>query len=157
MQMLNVAHNPIFAEHGLPYFKSMDKVYGIKPGADQYACMIDLLGRSGKMHEAKELLNEMVVEPDLDRDEQQSAHFMSEDRSHPRTNEIYSKVDEVLILIKEAGYFPDRNFALHDINEEGKELRLAYHSEKLAVAFGLLVVPQAAPIHIYKNLCVCGD
>ncbi|CAK9159531.1 unnamed protein product [Ilex paraguariensis] len=42
----------------------MDKVYGIKPGPDHYACTIDLLGCSGKMREAKELLNEMVVEPD---------------------------------------------------------------------------------------------
>ncbi|CAK9137025.1 unnamed protein product [Ilex paraguariensis] len=51
-------------EHGHHYLESMDKVYGIKPGPDHYACTIDLLGCSGKMREAKELLNEMVVEPD---------------------------------------------------------------------------------------------
>ncbi|KAI5660108.1 hypothetical protein M9H77_28901 [Catharanthus roseus] len=83
--------------------------------------------------------------------------FLSEDRSHPKAKEIYHKIDDVIKLIKEAGYVPDMNFALHDINEEGKELGLAYHSEKLAVAFGLLYLPQGAPIRIYKNIRVCGD
>jgi hypothetical protein len=82
---------------------------------------------------------------------------MSEDRRHPRMVEIYSKVDEMMLLIKEAGYFADMSFALHDLDKEGKELGLAYHSEKLAVAFGLLVVPSGAPIRIIKNLRVCGD
>ncbi|KAF8108558.1 hypothetical protein N665_0108s0091 [Sinapis alba] len=83
--------------------------------------------------------------------------FMSEDRRHPRKVEIYSKVDEMMLLIKEAGYLPDMSFALHDLDKEGKELGLAYHSEKLAVAFGLLAVPSGAPIRIIKNLRVCGD
>ncbi|KAI8024563.1 Pentatricopeptide repeat-containing protein [Camellia lanceoleosa] len=51
-------------EQGHEYFESMDKVCGIKPGPDHYACIIDLLGRSEKMNEAKELLNHMDAEPD---------------------------------------------------------------------------------------------
>ncbi|CAI0545075.1 unnamed protein product [Linum tenue] len=51
---------------------------------------------------------------------------------------IYSKIDEVIALIKEAGYVPDMSFVLHDMEREGKELGLAYHSEKLALAFGLV-------------------
>ncbi|KAG2324657.1 hypothetical protein Bca52824_007385 [Brassica carinata] len=70
--------------------------------------------------------------------------FMSEDRRHPTMVEIYSKVDETLRLIKEAGYLPDMSFALHDLDKEGKEL-------------GLLAVPSGAPIRIIKNLRVCGD
>ncbi|CAI0545067.1 unnamed protein product [Linum tenue] len=83
--------------------------------------------------------------------------FVSEDRSHPMMARIYSKIDEVIALIKEAGYVPDMSFVLHDMEREGKELGLAYHSEKLALAFGLLVVPSGAVIRIYKNLRVCGD
>ena len=52
------------------------------------------------------------------------------------------------------------SFALHDLDKEGKgAFGLAYHSEKLAVAFGLLAEPSGAPIRITKNLrvCVCGD
>lgn len=83
--------------------------------------------------------------------------FMSEDRIHLRTNEIYSKVDEMMILIKAAGYVPDTNFALHDTDEEGKEIALMFHSEKLAVAFGFIVVPLGASIRVFKNLRICGD
>ncbi|KAL5565543.1 hypothetical protein UlMin_028707 [Ulmus minor] len=217
-------------ENGRSYFESMEKVYGIKPGPDHYACMIDLLGRSGKLNEAEALLDQMDVKPDatiwkallaacrvhgnielgeraaknlLELEPSNSASyvllsnmysaagrwedaarirrlmkskgiskepgcswieinsqvhkFMSEDRGHPRTAEIYSKIDEIMVLIRKAGYVPDVSFALHDMDKEGKELGLAYHGEKLAVAFGLLVVPQGAPIRIFKNLRVCGD
>ncbi|OMP00513.1 hypothetical protein COLO4_12610 [Corchorus olitorius] len=217
-------------ESGRSYFASMEKDYGIKPGAEHYACMIDLLGRSGKLVEAEALLNQMDVEPDatvwkallaacrvhgnLELGEKAAKNlfelepnnavpyimlsnmysasgkweeaarirrmmkskgvnkepgcswievnsivhsFVSEDRGHERTAEIYSKVDEMTLSIKEAGYVPDTSFALHNLDEKGKELGLAYHSEKLAVAFGLLTVPPGAPIRVFKNLRVCGD
>ncbi|XP_051145972.1 pentatricopeptide repeat-containing protein At4g21065 [Andrographis paniculata] len=83
--------------------------------------------------------------------------FMSGDKSHPDAGGIYLKIDEIMASIKGAGYIPATDLALRDINEEGKEQDLAYHSEKLAVAFGLLKLPKAAPIRIYKNLRVCGD
>lgn len=51
-------------ENGRGYFESMSGAHGIKPGPEHYACMIDLLGRSGKLDEAEELLNRMDVEPD---------------------------------------------------------------------------------------------
>ena len=51
--------------------------------------------------------------------------FMSEDRSHPKSDQIYLRTSEVMGLIKKAGYVPDVNFALHDINDEGKEQGLA--------------------------------
>lgn len=61
--------------------------------------------------------------------------FAPEDRNRLKADEIYLKVDDFLKSIKEAGCVPDMNFTLHDINEEGKEHGLSYHSEKLAVAF----------------------
>ncbi|VVB06471.1 unnamed protein product [Arabis nemorensis] len=217
-------------EEAQHYFDSMRTVYGITPGPEHYACMIDLFGRSGDFVKVEELLNQMEVEPDATvwkailaasrkhgtiengekaaktlmelepnnavpyvllsnmysaagRQEEAAnvrrlmksrniskepgcswvegkgkVHsFMSEDRRHPRMIEIYSKVDEMMLLIKEAGYLPDMSFALQDLDKEGKELGLAYHSEKLAVAFGLLAIPSGAPIRIIKNLRVCGD
>ncbi|TXG62805.1 hypothetical protein EZV62_009799 [Acer yangbiense] len=217
-------------ENARHYIESMNKVYGIQTGPEHYACMIDLLGRLGKLVEAKELLDQMVVEPDatvwkaflascrvhgnLELGERAAKNlfelepknampyvllsnmysaagkwdaaasirklmksrgiskepgcswielnsqvhtFLSEDRGHPRTADIYSKIDEMMLLIKEAGYVPDMNFSLHDLDVEGKVLGLAYHSEKLAVAFALLTVPAGAPIRIFKNLRVCGD
>ncbi|KAJ4971966.1 hypothetical protein NE237_005065 [Protea cynaroides] len=215
---------------GCRYFQSMDKIHGITPGPEHYACIIDLLGRSGKMNEVKELLNQLTIKPDatiwkavlaacrihgnLELAERAARNlfelepsnavpyvllsniysaagkwdaaanvrrlmkskgitkepgcswiemnskihtFMAEDRSHQMMSEIYGKLNEIMISIKKAGYVPDIDCGLHDMDDEAKELSLAYHSEKLAVAFGLLSMPPGVPIRIFKNLRVCGD
>ncbi|RVW54031.1 Pentatricopeptide repeat-containing protein, mitochondrial [Vitis vinifera] len=59
--------------------------------------------------------------------------------------------------MKEAGYVPETRFVLHDIDQEGKEEALLAHSERLAVAYGLLSSPARSPIRVIKNLRVCGD
>ncbi|KAJ6917969.1 hypothetical protein NC651_012238 [Populus alba x Populus x berolinensis] len=46
---------------------------------------------------------------------------------------------------------------MHDVDEEEKVHSLRDHSEKLAVAYGLLKVPEGMPIRVMKNLRVCGD
>ncbi|EPS67476.1 hypothetical protein M569_07298, partial [Genlisea aurea] len=219
-------------ERGRYYFNSMAKDYGITPCSDHYACMVDLLGRSGKLDEAEELIDRMSIEPDaaiwksllgacrihgnvdlakkaaaklsaleprdsvayvmlanmcvssgkwqdaaLIRSQMKSRGivkepgrswlevkgtihtFVSEDRMHPEAEAIFSKVDEMLVRIEGAGYSPDTSFVLHDIDgdDDGKKLDLAHHSEKLAVAFGILRLPPEAPIRVYKNIRVCGD
>ncbi|XP_023005935.1 pentatricopeptide repeat-containing protein At2g33760-like isoform X1 [Cucurbita maxima] len=83
--------------------------------------------------------------------------FSVGDKTHPRSSEIYvmlKRVDEKLEL---AGYVPDTNYVLHDVDEEVKQGLLYAHSEKLAIAFGLIVIPGDTPIRITKNLRVCGD
>lgn len=220
-------------EKGRNFFTAMKNVYGISPGPQHYACMIDLLVRSGNFAEVEEMLNRMEAESveidsavwkailascrshkNLELGERAANNlflleprnavpyvllsnlyfavgraedaanlrrlmklrgihkepgiswleinskihtFTSEDRGHPRIKEIYGKIDEVMCLIKRSGYVPDTSFALHDLDEKGKEQSLAYHSEKLAVALGLLVLPPGSPIRIFKNLRVCGD
>ncbi len=52
---------------------------------------------------------------------------------------------------------PDTKFVLHDVDEEEKVFHLSHHSEKLAIAFGLLNTPAGTPLRIFKNLEVCGD
>ncbi|PWZ28713.1 Pentatricopeptide repeat-containing protein [Zea mays] len=32
-----------------------------------------------------------------------------------------------------------------------------YHSERLAIAFGLVSTPSGTPLGVRKNLCICGD
>ncbi|KAL6201415.1 hypothetical protein ACLB2K_025129 [Fragaria x ananassa] len=41
------------------YFESMKELFGVVPREEHYACMIDLLGRAGKIKEAMELVNIM--------------------------------------------------------------------------------------------------
>eukprot|EP01018_Ginkgo_biloba_P030678 Gb_05649 [translate_table: standard] len=83
--------------------------------------------------------------------------FLVGDRSHPQTHEIYTKLDRLSGKMKEAGYVPNTNFALYDVEEEHKEHIVGHHSEKLAIAFGLINTSLGTPIRIVKNLRVCGD
>ncbi|WJX54467.1 hypothetical protein P8452_40347 [Trifolium repens] len=55
-------------------------------------------------------------------------------------------------------FFPNIWFIpFHDVEEEKKGHMLKYHSEKLAVAFGILTIPAGRPIRVMKNLRVCED
>ncbi|XP_073155840.1 pentatricopeptide repeat-containing protein At2g27610 isoform X1 [Henckelia pumila] len=83
--------------------------------------------------------------------------FMAGDASHPLSDHIYKKLEELSIRLRDAGYQPDTNYVLHDIEEEQKEAILSRHSERLAIAFGLISVPAGIPIQIIKNLRVCVD
>lgn len=84
-------------------------------------------------------------------------NFVVRDRSHPQREEIYNELDRLSRQMKEAGYVPDTKLVLHDVEEELKEHLLSYHSEKLAVAFGVLNTTPGSPLRIIKNLRVCGD
>ncbi|GMH08480.1 hypothetical protein Nepgr_010320 [Nepenthes gracilis] len=83
--------------------------------------------------------------------------FRTADKTHDLVEEIYSLLKEYHELLKMLGYVPDTNFVLHDVEEEQKEDGLLYHSEKLAVALGILSTPKGSPIQIMKNLRTCGD
>ncbi|CAK9276750.1 unnamed protein product [Sphagnum jensenii] len=87
----------------------------------------------------------------------QTHSFMIEDRSHPQSEKIYAELDRLGKLIQTAGYVPDTRFVVHDVDEKLKEVALCYHSEKLAIAFGIINMPSGTPIRIIKNLRVCTD
>ncbi|KAF3324474.1 pentatricopeptide repeat-containing protein [Carex littledalei] len=59
--------------------------------------------------------------------------------------------------VKEQVYVPDTRYVLHDIDQEAKEQALLYHSERLAIAYGLISTPARTPLRIIKNLRICGD
>ncbi|XP_062095760.1 pentatricopeptide repeat-containing protein At5g04780, mitochondrial-like [Humulus lupulus] len=212
------------------YFESMKELFGIEPMQEHYACMIDLLGRAGKLDEAMELVNTMPFQPngsvwgsllgaarihkhvelgrraaemllilepeksgtlvllaniyasaglwenvaDVRRlmkynkvkkepgiswiEVQDKVHtFIVRDISHSRSKEIYAKLDELRDLMIKAGYVPMVEMDLHDVDRNEKEQLLLHHSEKLAVAFGLIATPPGAPIRVKKNLRVCVD
>lgn len=83
--------------------------------------------------------------------------FYAGDRSHPDNEEVLCKVRELSGRIKAAGYAPDLSSVLHDVDDEQKERALLGHSEKLALAFGVMNVCEAKPIRIMKNLRICVD
>lgn len=83
--------------------------------------------------------------------------FYSDDKTHPQTEQIHAELRRLHLQMKELGYRPDTRFVLHDVEETEKERALCHHSERLAIAFGLLTTPPPSPIVISKNLRVCGD
>ncbi|KAK8943264.1 Pentatricopeptide repeat-containing protein [Platanthera zijinensis] len=89
---------------------------------------------------------------------------MPDPKPQPRRKKMmkkdaYEKARELHAAITEAGYVPDTRFVLRDdnIDEAAKERSLMYHSERLAVACGLLGTPPGTTLRIMKNLRICGD
>ncbi|KAJ9185441.1 hypothetical protein P3X46_005079 [Hevea brasiliensis] len=83
--------------------------------------------------------------------------FLIGDKSHPLSESIYAKLGELDKDLKAAGYVPKTDNVLFDIEEEEKEHFLGCHSEKLAIAFGLISTDPKHTIRVVKNLRVCGD
>eukprot|EP01018_Ginkgo_biloba_P031733 Gb_22996 [translate_table: standard] len=83
--------------------------------------------------------------------------FLVGDKSHPQTQEIYAKLESLSGQMKDVGYVPDTRLVLNDLEEEQKENILCHHSEKLAIACGLINSPLQTSIRIIKNLRVCSD
>lgn len=217
-------------KEGWEHFYAMQRDHGIIPRMEHYACMVDMLGRSGFLNEAVELitsmpfkanalvwrtllgacrihgnieLGELAAKTNIELEPQDpAAHvllsnlfaaagkwedvakirigmkerklnkeaglswmeientfhkFHAGDTSHPQAQKIYAKLDELMAEIKEMGYVPDTNFVLHDMEDELKDQYLFQHSEKIAVAYGLICTSAPKPIRIFKNLRVCGD
>ncbi|KAM3258843.1 hypothetical protein ACQJBY_050555 [Aegilops geniculata] len=215
---------------GKEYFRSMQKDHGLVPRMEHYACMVDLLARSGLVQEALDFINEMSCKADaliwktllgacrtydnieigkiaanyvidleprdpapyvllsnlyahgglwdevarirsLMRHENLSKEtglswlhvgntiheFRAGDTGHPQAQEIYAKLSVLIREIKDIGYIPDTSIVLHDMSDELKEECLLQHSEKIAVAFGLITTSPTKPIRIFKNLRVCAD
>lgn len=83
--------------------------------------------------------------------------FGVRDTSHPQTEKIYIELEGLNLQMKEAGYVAETKFVLHDVEEEIKQQLLLYHSEKLAIAFGLMSTTPGTSLHVIKNLRVCPD
>ncbi|KAK9678501.1 hypothetical protein RND81_11G215700 [Saponaria officinalis] len=83
--------------------------------------------------------------------------FLAGDLTHPKSKEIYAKLDEIENRLKAQGYCPQIDSVLHDVGEREKERSLGVHSERLAIAFGLISTTPNTTIKIVKNLRVCSD
>ncbi|CBI41082.3 unnamed protein product, partial [Vitis vinifera] len=83
--------------------------------------------------------------------------FVAGDQSHPESKKILRMLSEITARLKANGYAPLTASVLQDFDEKEKENALAHHSEKLAIAFGLLSTAPGSTIRIVKNLRVCDD
>lgn len=64
VSVLSSCSHSCLVEEGYKLFHSMVEDYGITPQAIHYGCMVDLLGRSGFLDDALNLVHSMTMEPD---------------------------------------------------------------------------------------------
>ncbi|XP_073010596.1 pentatricopeptide repeat-containing protein At5g44230 [Typha latifolia] len=83
--------------------------------------------------------------------------FFAGDSSHPRSQEIKEALEELIRKLKLVGYVPVLSSVVYDVSDDDKERLLKGHSEKLALAFGLLTTGVGITIRIVKNLRICED
>ncbi|WCJ32606.1 Pentatricopeptide repeat (PPR) superfamily protein [Euphorbia peplus] len=83
--------------------------------------------------------------------------FLVNDTVHPEVLGVYNYLKEMHLKMRKLGYVPDTKFVLHDMELHQKEAALSFHSEKLAVAYGLMKLLRGATIRVFKNLRICGD
>ncbi|XP_031258183.1 putative pentatricopeptide repeat-containing protein At3g11460, mitochondrial [Pistacia vera] len=226
VSVLSACSHAGLTDKGSDYFASMKKQYGLQPGPGHYSCMVDLLGRAGRLNEARELIQSTQIEPDgavwgallgackihrnvelaelafervirleptnigyyvllsniysdagnlegvmrvrvmmkerkLKKDPGCSyvelkgiVHlFLAGDKSHHQTAEIYRMLDELENLVEEL-----RGSTNIDNKSNNEYLNgMGVHSEKLAIAFGLLNTSPGTDIVVMKNLRICGD
>lgn len=81
--------------------------------------------------------------------------FIVGDISHPLGHEIYDKLRTIDLKMWEEGYaMQPAKASMQDADNEGI---LCGHSEKLAIAFGLISTPHGTTIRVAKNLRVCTN
>ncbi|XP_010690022.2 pentatricopeptide repeat-containing protein At4g13650 [Beta vulgaris subsp. vulgaris] len=80
--------------------------------------------------------------------------FYAGDNLHPLADKIYNFLDNLNERVAKIGYIQDQNSLLVDL-EKSKVLNV--HSERLAIAFGLISSSSSIPLRVMKNLRVCAD
>lgn len=83
--------------------------------------------------------------------------FGVEEKIHPRAKEICEMINEISRRLRIAGHVASTSEVFFDVDEEEKEKALHFHSEKMAVAFGLIATGEGTVIRVVKNLRICAD
>ncbi|XP_013713053.2 pentatricopeptide repeat-containing protein At3g03580 [Brassica napus] len=84
--------------------------------------------------------------------------FRAGDVSAPQFEAIHESLEMLYSLMAREGYVPDPREVSQNVEEEEEKRRLVCgHSERLAIAFGLLNTEPGTPLQVMKNLRVCGD
>ncbi|MCD7452668.1 putative pentatricopeptide repeat-containing protein, mitochondrial [Datura stramonium] len=64
VSVLSACSHAGLTKKGVNYLDLMKREYGLKPCSEHYSCIVDLLGRVGRLEEAHKLIESMEVEPD---------------------------------------------------------------------------------------------
>ncbi|KAL0335624.1 UNVERIFIED_CONTAM: Pentatricopeptide repeat-containing protein [Sesamum radiatum] len=83
--------------------------------------------------------------------------FFADDILHPRKKEIYEMLGEINQQLRIAGYVAEIIPEVQNREAKTEPYVLSYHSEKLAIAFGVLATPPGTTIRVAKDLRICMD
>lgn len=83
--------------------------------------------------------------------------FTVGDTTHPSNESIHSKVKSLTTRLLDEGYLPQYDLVLSATSADDKQGALCGHSEKLAIAFGLINTPQSVTLRVSKNFRMCND
>lgn len=89
----------------------------------------------------------------------QTHTFRSAYGSHPKIEETYIKLKELVENVILAGYVPKTEHVLHNVSDGDNVEQLFYHNERLALAFALISINPVSvkTIRIFKNMLICED
>nr|AYM00692.1 pentatricopeptide repeat protein [Salvia miltiorrhiza] len=141
------------------------RVIDLEPGnSGRYVLLANLYAKAGRWEDVarvRKLMNDRRVKKVAGCSMIELAggvsEFVAGGRAHPEAREIYAKVGEMVGKIRDLGYVTESEGMLYDVGEEESENPLHYHSEKLAIAYGLLKTKPGETIRVTKNLRVCKD
>ncbi|XP_065865536.1 pentatricopeptide repeat-containing protein At1g20230-like [Euphorbia lathyris] len=83
--------------------------------------------------------------------------FAAGEKSNKQSDEMYEFLNVMEEKMRSAGYQPNTDFVLQNVDRQEGEESLCNHSERLAVAFGILNSSGKSSIRVFKNLRICGD
>lgn len=83
--------------------------------------------------------------------------FSVGEKNHPQSNKINEVLERLKVQMRLEGYKPSVDLVLGPSSNQDKEAALCGHCEKVAIAFGLISMPQGTTIRIAKNLRMCVD
>ncbi|KAJ0974837.1 hypothetical protein J5N97_016802 [Dioscorea zingiberensis] len=86
----------------------------------------------------------------------QPHRFIFGDKSHPESIKIYERLDNLIKEMVKQGYAPMEKHLLPDVGQHEQRM-LNYHSEKLAVAYGLISTQDYTPLHLVQGHRICSD
>ncbi|KAH7652992.1 TPR-like protein [Dioscorea alata] len=86
----------------------------------------------------------------------QPHRFTFGDKTHPESTKIYERLDVLMNEIVEQGYVPEGKPLLPDVGQHEQRM-LNSHSEKLAIAYGLISTPDSTPLQLVQGHRICGD
>ncbi|XP_054784840.1 putative pentatricopeptide repeat-containing protein At3g23330 isoform X2 [Prosopis cineraria] len=144
---------------------ALEKLVELEPeDAGHYVILSNMYAQSGKWEGVARLRN-LMIDKGIKKstacswiEVKNKVHsFLSGDVSHPNSGAIYAELKRLEGLMRESGYVPDTGSVFHDVEEDEKTNMVCSHSERLAVAFGLISTSPGARILITKNLKICED